>query len=83
MTTPVPPSSFTGSLKTAVQVLVSCGIAVGLARLVLLVGHLSAFELADIYIPLTGIYYAGISALEVKYPKYGWLLYLLPSELPT
>jgi hypothetical protein len=53
---------------------VSCGIAVGLARLVLLVGHLSAFELADIYIPLTGIYYAGISALEVKYPKYGWLL---------
>ena len=82
--TPIPPtpSSFTGALKTAVQVLVSCGIAVGLARLVLLVGHLSSFELADIYVPLTGIYYSGISELEHKYPKWGWLLYLLPSQLP-
>jgi hypothetical protein len=76
------PNTVVPALKTAAQVLVSCGISIGLARLVLLVGHLSAFELADIYVPLTGIYYAGVSELEREYPTWGWILYLLPSSLP-
>lgn len=77
-----PPSSISGALRTAVQVLVSCAVSFGLAHLALIVGHLSSFELADIYVPLTGIYYSAISELEVKYPTWGWLLYLLPSKLP-
>lgn len=77
-----PPSSVPSAIRTAIQVLVSCGISVGVARLALLVGHLSAFELADIYVPLTGIWYAAVSELETKFPNWGWLLYLLPSKLP-
>ena len=30
-----------------------------------------------------GLWYAGVSALEKKYPKWAWLLYLIPSNLPT
>ena len=60
----------------------SCAISFGVAHLALVVAHLSSFELATIYVPLTGIYYAAISELEAKYPTWGWLLYLLPSKLP-
>ena len=80
---PTPPSSVSVAIRTAIQVLVSCAISFGLAHLALLVGHLSSFELADIYIPATGIYYAAVSELEARYPSFGWLLYLLPSKLPT
>ena len=79
---PAPPSPISGAIRTAIQVLVSCAISFGVAHLALVVAHLSSFELATIYVPLTGIYYAAISELEAKYPTWGWLLYLLPSKLP-
>ena len=79
---PTPPNPVLNALRTAVQVLVSCAVAFGVAHLALIVGHLSSFELADIYVPLTGLYFAGVSELEKKYPSWAWLLFLLPTKLP-
>jgi hypothetical protein len=74
--------SWPPALILAIQTLVSCGVSVGLARLALLVGHLSAFELAAIYVPGTGIYLSVMKEAEVKWPSFAWLFMLLPTALP-
>ena len=75
--------SWPPALILGIQALVSCGVSVGLARLTSLVGHLSAFELGAIYVPLTGIYLSSVKEAEKKWPSWSWLLFLLPTQLPT
>ena len=76
-------SNIPAPLVTAIQVAFSCLVPFLLAHLALLIGHLTALELATIYIPATGIYYALVSAAEKKWPSWAWLFMLLPSQLPT
>lgn len=69
-------------LVTVIQVAFSCLIPFLLAHLTLIVAHLTPLELAGIYIPLTGVYFAGVSEAEKRWPSWAWLFMLLPSELP-
>jgi hypothetical protein len=81
-TTP-PQTGLPTALIDVVQVLVSAGVTYGLAWLVHFVAKLPSNELELFYLPAVALYYAGVSALEKKYPRLGWLLYLLPTNLPT
>ena len=74
--------SWPPALIMAIQVLVSCGVSVGLAHLALFIGHLTAFELSMIYVPFTGCYFAAVKEAETKWPAFSWLFMLLPTVLP-
>ena len=90
MTDPTPPAvpptpPQTGlpvPLIDLVQVVVSGLVSYGLAWLAHFVAKLPANDLEYFYIPATGVYYMVVSAAEKKWPTWGWLLYLLPSQLP-
>lgn len=77
MKSPLPPF-----LTDIIQAAVSAGVAYGITELTHyeagLPGNMSIYVLA-----FAGLWYAGVSALEKKYPSWGWLLFLIPSNLPT
>ena len=79
---PTPPKGIPTILVDIVQAGVSAGVAYGLTELV----HYEAKVPGNMAIYVTAgaaLWYAGVSALERKFPKYAWLLYLIPSNLPT
>ena len=69
-------------LVTAIQVAMSCLVSFLLAHLTTIVAHLTPLELAYVWIPLTGLYFTGLKEAEKKWPRWTWLLYLLPTKLP-
>lgn len=69
-------------LRNIIQAGVSVGVAEGVNELVHYEAGLPGNALIYI-VAVAGIYNAGITALEKKFPTWGWLLYLLPSDLPT
>jgi hypothetical protein len=70
-------------LVTAVQAAFSCLVPFLLSHLALLVAHLTPLELAYIYIPGTGLYFAGLKEAEKKWPNVAWIFLLLPTRLPA
>jgi hypothetical protein len=69
-------------LRTIIQGAATVAVAEGVNELVHYEAGLPGNAL--IYIgAVAALYGAGITALEKKFPAWGWLLYLLPSDLPT
>lgn len=69
-------------LRTIIQGAASVAVAEGVNELVHYEAGLPGNAL--IYIAaVSGLYAAGVTGLEKKFPTWGWLLYLLPSELPS
>ena len=80
--TPKPPKGIPTVLVDIVQAGASAAVGYGLTELV----HYEAKIPGNMAIYVTAgaaLWYMGVSALERKFPKYGWLLYLIPSNLPT
>ena len=69
-------------VRELVQVVGSALVGYGVTELVHYEAKLPG-NMAIYVIAATGLYYAGVSALERKFPKWAWLLYLLPTNLPT
>ena len=80
--TPKPPKGIPTVLVDIVQAGASAAVGYGLTELV----HYEAKIPGNMAIYVTAgaaLWYMGVSALERKFPKWGWLLYLIPSNLPT
>lgn len=77
-----PPKGIPAFFVDVIQAGVSGAVAYGLTELLhyeaKVPGNMSIYVIAG-----TGLWYMGVTALEKKFPKWGWLLYLIPSSLPT
>ena len=80
--TPLPPQGIPTVLVDIIQAGVSAGVAYGLTELV----HYEAKVPGNMAIYITAgtaLWYMGVSALERKFPRWAWILYLIPSNLPS